>query len=248
MKKNMKTLLSSLILTTATIIPICPTDVGIAKSQNNKQYEVFNKLKLNATINDSATIIYGKEAENKICDSTEDEVKINVLCRESMWSSNEFYKNGKLRYLNYSFYLYPEDKKSSDPGEFTSGRMVLVFKSKENSKDLHLVEKTWSTLSNENTHKVYDSKKIKKGMTKNQLDSIMTGKGVGPHESVTYTDYSKVGYQDGASKPNYSKPSKIYSYSITNQKNNKHYYFEMKYNKSKKSNTVSYGEISTVRN
>lgn len=84
-------------------------------------------------------------------------------------------------------------------------------------------------------------------MDEGQLDSIMTGKGIGSYENITYTDYSKIGYQDGTSKPKYSKPSIIYSYSVTNQKNNKYYYFEMKYDNSKKANTVSYIEASNIQ-
>ena len=246
MKKNTKNFFLTLTLSTA-LVSIYHTNIGIAKAKNQKQYEIFNKLKLNSTIKNSAIIIYGKDAANKLCESSEDGVNINILCKEGVWTSNEFYKDGKTRYLNYSFYLYPIKKAQPNPGEFTRNKMTLVFKSKEKNNDLFLVEKTWSKFLSDDEHKLYNSKKIKKGMDESQLDTIMTGKGIGSYENITYTDYSKIGYQDGTSKPKYSKPSKIYSYSVKNQKNNKRYYFEMKYDNSKKTNTVSYIEASNIQ-
>lgn len=207
-----------------------------AKSKKETQHEIFNKLKMNSSVDSVAKVIYGSKYKSKVCDRKDDDVKVNLLCNADMFESNVYYKNNKLRYLNYEFYFYPDKPYPSD----SRSRMQLTFKSKDGSKRLYLVEKFWYDSSVYNSQKVYNSKKIKVGMTKKQLDSIMTGKGIGAYEGITYTNYSKAGYQEGKKKPVYYSPYKVYSYTTQNQNLNVLYSYDMEYDHKKKDYIVSY--------
>lgn len=134
-----------------------------AKTKKETQYEVFKELKMNSSIESVAKIIYGKNYKSKVCDRKDDDVKVNLLCKANMFESNVYYSNNKLRYLNYDFDFYPDEPYPAD----ARSRMQLTFKSKDKSKRLYLVEKYWYDSSVYNSQKVYNNKKIKAGMTKN---------------------------------------------------------------------------------
>jgi len=230
-----------------------PLNEAVAKTKKETQHDTFKKLKMNASMASVAEVMYGKNYKKHLCDRSEDEVKVNLLCSGDVYDSNRYDKNGKLTYLKYEFYLYPNPKvpnESGNPDEvtFQTVRMLLVFKSKEHSKQLKLVEKHWFDSSAVNSKRVYNDQKIKKGMTKKQLDAVMTGTGIGKHERVSYIDYSKVGKQSGKQQPVFPKAYKTYSYSVLNQKENTLYYFETKYSRTKKEYIVSYVDTWTENN
>jgi len=219
-----------------------------AKTKKETQHDTFKMLKMNTSMTSVAEVMYGKNYKKQLCDRSEDEVKVNLLCSGDVYDLNRYDKNGKLTYLKYEFYLYPNPKvpnESGNPDEvtFQTVRMLLVFKSKEHSKQLKLVEKHWFDSSAVTSKRVYDDQKIKKGMTKKQLDAVMTGTGIGKHERVSYIDYSKVGKQTGKQQPVFTKAYKTYSYSVLNQKENILYYFETKYSRTKKEYVVSYVDM-----
>lgn len=224
-----------------------------AKTKKESQHDTFKKLKMNASMTSVAKVMYGKNYKKHLCDRSEDEVKVNLLCSGEVYDSNTYDKNGKLNYLKYEFYLYPNPKvpnESDNPDEvtFQTVRMFLVFKSKEHSKQLKLVEKHWFDSSVVNSKRVYNNQKIKKGMTKKQVDAVLTGTGIGKHKVIAYIDYSKIGKQTGKKQPVFPKAYKTYSYSVLNQKENVLYYFETKYSRTKKEYVVSYVDTWTEDN
>lgn len=230
-----------------------PSNEAVAKTKKETQHDIFKKLKMNASMTSVAKVMYGKNYKKHLCDRPEDEVKVNLLCSGELNDSNTYDKSGKLKYLKYEFYLYPDAKvsnESDNPDEvtFQTVRMLLVFKSKEHSKQLKLVEKHWFDSSAVNSKRVYNDQKIKKGMTKKQLDGVLTGTGIGKYERVAYIDYSKAGKQAGKKQPVFPKAYKTYSYSVLNQKENVLYYFETKYSRTKKEYVVSYVDTWTEDN
>ncbi|OIN65537.1 hypothetical protein BLD48_15640 [Exiguobacterium sp. KRL4] len=252
----MKNVIKSLVVLSVSLglmLTSYPLNEVVAKTKKETQHDIFKKLKLNASMTSVAEVVYGKNYKKHLCDRSEDEVKVNLLCSGEVYDSNKYDKDEKLKYLKYEFYLYPNPKvpnESDDPNEvtFQTVRMLLVFKSKEHSKQLKLVEKHWFDSSVVNSKRVYNNQKIKKGMTKKQLDTVMTGTGIGKHEAVAYIDYSKVGKQAGKQQPVFPKAYKTYSYSVLNQKENVLYYFETKYSRTKKEYVVSYVDTWTEDN
>lgn len=232
-------------LTTTLMLIFCVVSLNndhvFAKTKKQEQFDKFKKLKMNSSIESVAKVLYGKSYKKKVCDRSEDDldnIKVDLLCDEEMFDSNVFYTNGKLRYLNYNFYLFPDKPFPQD----SKTRLNLTFKSNDKSKDLRLVEKTWYDSSVGNTQKVYNSKKIKAGMTKKQLDAIMTGKGIGNYDTITYADYSKVAYQEGKKAPVFYSQYKVYSYTSFNQNMDVLYFYDMEYDYKEKQQIVSYVE------
>lgn len=210
-----------------------------AKTKKQEQYEQFKKIKMNSSVESVSKVLYGKSYKKKICDRYEDDldnIEVNLLCYEEMFESNVFYKNGKLRYLKYSFDLFPDKPFPQD----SRPRMGLTFKSNDKSKVLKLVEKYWYDSSVTNTQKVINNKRIKTGMTKRQLDSIMTGKGIGKYSTQTYVDYSKIAYQEGNTSPIFYSQYKVYSYVALSQNMNILYLYDMEYDNKLKEMIVSY--------
>lgn len=251
--RNVVKVLTVLSVSLCLLLTSYPPNEVAAKTKKETQHDIFKKLKLNASMTSVAEVMYGKNYKKHLCDRSEDEVKVNLLCSGELNDSNTYDKSGKLKYLKYEFYLYPDSKvpnESDNPDEMTfqTVRMLLVFKSKEQSKQLKLVEKHWFDSSAVNSKRVYNDQKIKKGITKKQLDAVMTGTGIGKHERVSYIDYSKVGKQSGKQQPVFPKAYKTYSYSILNQKENVLYYFETKYSQTKKEYVVSYVDTWTEDN
>ncbi len=68
----------------------------------------------------------------------------------------------------------------------------------------------------------------------------MTGKGIGAYEGITYTNYSKAGYQEGKKKPVYYLPYKVLSYTTQSQDLKVLYSYDMEYDNKKKDYVVSY--------
>lgn len=208
--------------------------VKAKKSEKQKQYEVFTKLKMNSSVSDVAKIVYGKNYKDELCDFN---YNLNLLCYDQMESHNKRYKNGKIRYYNYTFKFFEEINDDYTGFDF---RMNLRFKTADKSRNLRLVEKKWEDYDVVNPHNVYNSKKIKAGMTTKQVDSITVGKGIGKYEAIQYSDYSKVGYQKGDKKPQYYNPYKTLYYTTMNQRLDVLYKYQMEYDQKKKSYIVTY--------
>lgn len=216
----------------AALFPI--NQVEAKKSEKQIQYEQFKKLKMNSSVVDVSKVIYGKKYKSNLCDYNYD---LNLLCFDQMESHNKRYKNGKIRYYNYTFKFFEEI--NSDYTGFNF-RMELKFKSKDKSKSLKLVEKRWEDFDVVNMHNVYNNKKIKAGMTTKQIDLVTVGKGIGKYEAIKYSDYSKVGFQKGDRRPQFYDPYKTLYYTTMNQRLDVLYKYQMEYDYKKKSYIATY--------
>jgi len=168
----------TLILTVGLVLSVSLTLSNTA-SAASKEYEVYKKLKLGMTATEVAKVLYG----NKYKSHLKKERKVTTLTDN--FTVRDIQKNYKL----YSFALYPFDTKDKS---WYFNKMRIVLKTKQGGTILYLAQKDF-TPEHPSEKRIYKGKKIRTGMTIEEVDKVLVGKGLGSFLSHYTEDYSKIG-------------------------------------------------------
>lgn len=152
-----------------------------ATKDETKATDRYTALKAGMTIEQAAKVIYGKDYKKQLTKKNGS----TVLKKKADSTSTT---NGQ----KATFYTFVNEKTYMD----TTG---LMFMTKKKSSIYLLTSKTVSLLRfdsatgfRESKMKLMKGKKIKNGMTEKQLDSILSGKGLGEWTSLTTVDWTPV--------------------------------------------------------
>lgn len=159
----------------------------------SKEYEVYKQIKTGMTVTEAAKLIYGKTYKSHL-------KKENGV---TVFSKRPFYRDISKTNKNYEFGFYAHDKKSKS---MYSHKIYLGLFTKKENKALYVGWKSYSP-ENPSTKKFYNGKKPTYGMTINQVDKILSGKGLGVFDSLYSEDLTKFGYVDKNGKN--SNPNKV---------------------------------------
>ncbi|MDX1260554.1 hypothetical protein [Exiguobacterium sp. K1] len=195
----------------STIFCFSPFSNASSISDQEKKEKIhfnkFNSLKMNSTIEDIAKVIYGKEYKKEL----KKENGITVFKKKELvkgiGSSSVYY---------YSF--FPKKVKWD---KYSINKMIISLNTKKNGKTLYLTYKMYALPSEnknetgirESKNYLQNGKKIKKNMSINDLDKLLSGKGLGDWSSLDYSDLTKTGiYSEEKNKFIFPNPSKSQHY------------------------------------
>ncbi|WP_214770761.1 hypothetical protein [Exiguobacterium sp. s133] len=208
-----KVLILTLLLSVTLILP---------KSANaaSKEYEVYKKIKTGMTVVEVAKLIYGKTYKSHL----------KKEYGATIFDKRPFYRDISDKSKNYEFGFYAHDKNSNS---MYSHKIGLGLFTKKDNEALYVGWKSYSP-ENPSMKKFYENKKPNYGMTINQVDKILSGKGLGVFDHLYTSDLTKFGYVDKNNKnlfPN--KESWIY-YKARSYSGNTDYYLFFNYDYKKK--------------
>lgn len=195
-------------------------------SATSEEYEVYKKIKPGMTVTETAKLIYGKTYKKHL----KKEYGVTIF------SKTPFYRDISKTNKNYEFGFYDHDKKSKS---MYSHKIGLGLFTKKDNKALYVGWKSYSP-ENPSAKKFYSEKKPKYGMTINQVDKILSGKGLGVFDHLYSEDLTTFGYVDKNGKnANPNKVSWIY-YKAKSYNGKTDYY--MFFNYDYKKNTYVYSK------
>jgi len=170
--------LSALTMTLVLLLSVTLTLPGSA-SAASKEYEVYKGLKLGMTATEVSKVLHGKNYRSHL----KKEYKVTTLTDK--FTVRDIQKDYKL----YSYALYPFDSKDKS---WYYNKMRIVLKTKQGGTTLYLAQKDF-TPEHPSEKRIYKGKKIRVGMTIDQVDEALSGKGLGSFSSHYTEDYSKIG-------------------------------------------------------
>lgn len=187
------------LIVTLTLLLSVTLTLPKSASAASKEYEVYKQIKPGMSVTEAAKLIYGKTYKKHL----KKEYGVTTFSKSFLY--RDISKTSKY----YEFGFYAHDKKSKS---MYSHKIYLGLFTKKENKALYVGWKNYSP-ENPSAKKFYNGKKPKYGMTINQVDQILSGKGLGVFERLYSEDLTKFGYVDKNGKnSNPNKVSWIYYY------------------------------------
>ncbi len=151
-------------------------------SAASKEYEVYKKIKPGMTVTEAAKLIYGKTYKKHL----------KKEYGATVFNKTPLYRDVSSTITNYEYGFYVHDKKSKS---MYSHKLGLGLFNKKGTKSLYVGWKSYAP-SEPSAKKFYKGKKPKFGMTINQIDKMVSGKGFGVFDHLYYEDLTKFGHVD----------------------------------------------------
>ena len=186
----------------------------------SKEYEIYKQIKPGMTVTEAAKLIYGKTYKSHL----------KKEYGTTTFSKNPLYRDIWKDSRNYEFGFYTHDKKSKASYTY---RINLGLFTKPDSKRLYVGWKSYAP-ENPSIKKFYSGKKPKYGMTINQVDKILSGKGLGVFDSVSTEDLRGFGLVDQNNKEITFKKNSWIDYKAKSYTGKKSYLMSFKYDYKKK--------------
>lgn len=170
---SFSTVVSSLliILTFSTLVasPVNVTAVS-------KEYEIYKKIKPGMTLTSFAKVVYGK----KYKDYLKKDNGMTVLKAELN------YRDVQETYAQYYYSFFESYNKEIGYNQF---KMFITFSTEENGKVLYVVTHGYDTFKKSSEH-LYKNSKLKKGMSIDKVNSLISGEKMPQWYEQYHTDYS----------------------------------------------------------
>lgn len=152
-------MVSSLLITLLIISTTVPTNHATAAS---KEYDSYKKIKPGMTLTAFAKVVYGKKYQ----DYLKKDNGITVLKAELD------YRDVQDTYAQYYYSFFEFYDKTVEYHRF---KMYITFSTKENGKTLYVVSRGYTAFKKSSEH-LYKGAKLKKGMSIEKVNKLISGK------------------------------------------------------------------------